>query len=88
MIPAARILVSILLGIVCTTHVFLIEIRPGPNPHHTGAKKIAPITRVQKRLLHELAQQAELNLEQVLTDELPTPEKSDSFHPATKSLGS
>ena len=46
------------------------------------------VTRVQKRLLHQLAQKAELNLETLLLDSMPTPERSDSFHPAKKFLDS
>ena len=44
------------------------------------------VTRVQKRVLHEISQHAELNLENILSKDMPTPESRDSFHPATKSL--
>ena len=77
MILAVRIDLLVLLACVCETSVSAFF----------GQEQI-PVSRIQKRVLHQLAQKAELNVGTVLTDELPTPEKSDSFHPATKSLGS
>ena len=55
---------------------------------HSEIQDQMTVTRVQRRLLHELAQRAELNLETLLLESMPTPERSDVFHPAKKTLGS
>ena len=44
-------------------------------------------SRVQKRLLHLLAQAGEGHMNERLVAEVPTPELGDVCHPAKKSLG-
>ena len=46
------------------------------------------IKRIQRRVLHQVSQASEQHLDKVLSESMPTPEKSDDFHPATKCLGS
>ena len=42
------------------------------------------VSRVQRRLLHSLSQEAEKNLESKLVSSLPTPELGDAYHPSQK----
>ena len=53
-----------------------------------GWEVSAPVARVQKRLLHLLAQKCEVHLcSQLQSEELPQPQKDDKFHPALKPHG-
>ena len=44
------------------------------------------MARVQRRALHTVAQLAEENMPSCLEDSMPMPQKSDEFHPASKTL--
>ena len=57
------------------------------NPHYNILEDQVVMSRVQRRLLHTISQEAEKYLGARLLSSLPTPEHGEAYHPSKKSSG-
>ena len=67
----------------CANYIFHL-----PVHMHTLTEDRVSTSRLQKRLIHIISQQAEAHLETKLVAMVPTPSKDDVFHPAKVHLDS